>query len=131
MNLRRTAAAAAAIALSAPTWASAEATLSYDDMIYCSAFNTVMAEVIAAGTPAPTDETRIAKYKRQADALLGYSIAYVPAGKTALSVADDAKTQHDVVLTALTAKDTGTDYLKAHYNECMSLGIAAVAIDKK
>lgn len=131
MNLRRAAAAAAVIALSVPNWANAGATLSYDDMIYCSAFNTVMAEVIAAGTPAPDDKTRIAKYNRQADALLGYSITFLPAGKTALSVNDDAQTQHDVVLTALTAKDTGTDYLKAHYSECMTLGVAAVAIDGK
>ncbi len=123
MKMRFAAAAAALVALSAPTIASADDGLKYEDLIHCAATNLVIAAVLSLDDGEVKNKDSIETYNNQAVAL--EVVASVGLKKDVEVVKADVSADSKMIIENMGDTVKNKAFIDNDVPKCMTMGKAA------
>lgn len=123
MIMRFAAAAAALVALSAPTVASAEDGLKYEDLVHCAATNLVIAAVLSLDGGEVKNKDSIETYNNQAIAL--EVVAAVGLKKDVEVVKADVSADSKMIIDNMGDTVKNKAFIDNDVPKCMTMGKAA------
>ena len=123
MKMRFAAAAAALVALSAPTIASADDGLKYEDLIHCAATNLVIAAVLSLDDGEVKNKDSIETYNNQAVAL--EVVASVGLKKDVEVVKADVSADSKMIIDNMGDTVKNKAFIDNDVPKCMTMGKAA------
>ena len=123
MKMRFAAAAAALVALSAPTIASADDGLKYEDLIHCAATNLVIAAVLSLDDGEVKNKDSIETYNNQAVAL--EVVASVGMKKDVEVVKADVSADSKMIIDNMGDTVKNKAFIDNDVPKCMTMGKAA------
>ena len=123
MKIRFAAAAAALVALSAPSIASAEDGLQYNDLVHCAATNLVIAAVLSLDGGDVKNKDSIETYRNQAVAL--EVVATVGLKKDVEVVKADVDADSTLIVNNMSDTVKNKTFIDVDVPNCMIMGKAA------
>ena len=123
MKMRFAAAAAALVAVSAPSVASAEDGLQYNDLVHCAATNLVIAAVLSLDGGDVKNKDSIETYRNQAVAL--EVVATVGLKKDVEVVKADVDADSTLIVNNMSDTVKNKTFIDVDVPKCMTMGKAA------